>query len=68
MRTLYPELKADAEGITTAGGCEYSRKLTKLRNRLACARNWYQFEETFPGAILALIPCATGDLSISIDQ
>ncbi|EPE34351.1 hypothetical protein GLAREA_10045 [Glarea lozoyensis ATCC 20868] len=68
MQTLYPDLSPDSEGITTAGGCEYTRKLTKLRNRLACARNWYQFEETFPGAILALIPCATGDLSISIDH
>lgn len=68
MRTLYPDLQPDSEGSTTAAGCEYNRKLTKLRNRLSCARNWYQFEQEFPGAILALIPCAAGDLSISIDQ
>ncbi|RDW80799.1 hypothetical protein BP5796_05497 [Coleophoma crateriformis] len=68
MRTLYPDLQPDPEGSVSATGCEYNRKLTKLRNRLSCARNWYQFEQEFPGAILALIPCAAGDLSISIDH
>nr|WOZ30796.1 McfJ [Coleophoma empetri] len=68
MRTLYPDLQPDPEGSSSATGCEYNRKLTKLRNRLSCARNWYQFEQEFPGAILALIPCAAGDLSISIDH
>ncbi|RDW69676.1 hypothetical protein BP6252_08696 [Coleophoma cylindrospora] len=68
MRTLYPDLQPDPEGSVSTTGCEYNRKLTKLRNRLSCARNWYQFEQEFPGAILALIPCAAGDLSISIDH
>ncbi|KAL4768690.1 hypothetical protein BDW60DRAFT_115568 [Aspergillus nidulans var. acristatus] len=64
MQMLYPDLKpAVAEGKD----CMYSRKLTKLRNRLSCARNWYRFEQAFPGAILALIPCA-GRFSVSIDQ
>ncbi|RDW83778.1 uncharacterized protein DSM5745_04104 [Aspergillus mulundensis] len=63
MQMLYPDLKPAADGKD----CVYSRKLTKLRNRLSCARNWYRFEQAFPGAILALIPCA-GRFSVSIDQ
>jgi len=68
MQKIYPGLTPlpVAEDRQT-NDCMYSRKLTQLRNRLSCARNWYTFEHTFPGAILALIPCA-GRYSISIDK
>ncbi|PYI32550.1 hypothetical protein BP00DRAFT_445577 [Aspergillus indologenus CBS 114.80] len=69
MQMLYPGLTpvpAEASNRST-NECVYTRKLTRLRNRLSCARNWYPFEHTFPGGILALIPCA-GRYSISIDQ
>ncbi|KAL3470129.1 hypothetical protein BJX99DRAFT_264511 [Aspergillus californicus] len=59
MHMLYPDL--------TPQDSLYSVRLTKLRNRLSCARNWYKFEQAFPGGILALIPCA-GRFSVSIDQ
>ncbi|KAL3429910.1 hypothetical protein BDV09DRAFT_200160 [Aspergillus tetrazonus] len=64
MQMLYPDLKP---AVAESKDCVYSRKLTKLRNRLSCARNWYKFGQAFPGAILALIPCA-GRFSVSIDQ
>ncbi|KAL3444262.1 hypothetical protein BJX65DRAFT_311040 [Aspergillus insuetus] len=76
MRMLYPDLKpSPGEAREQQSGhvnrrtqeCVYTRRLTKLRNRLSCARNWYKFQQTFPGGILALIPCA-GRFSISIDQ
>nr|QIW91882.1 HYP [Phialomyces arenicola] len=67
MQMLYPGLEPVPEGNRSSQDCVYSRKLTKLRNRLSCARNWYQFEQTFRWGILALIPCA-GRFSISIDQ
>ncbi|KAL2797319.1 hypothetical protein BJX66DRAFT_335220 [Aspergillus keveii] len=76
MRMLYPDLKPlPGETREQQAGhvnkrtqeCVYTRRLTKLRNRLSCARNWYKFQQTFPGGILALIPCA-GRFSISIDQ
>ncbi|RAH46297.1 uncharacterized protein BO95DRAFT_494934 [Aspergillus brunneoviolaceus CBS 621.78] len=69
MQMLYPGLTpipAESSNRST-NDCVYTRKLTRLRNRLSCARNWYPFEHTFPGGILALIPCA-GRYSISIDQ
>ncbi|KAJ5964337.1 uncharacterized protein N7479_004213 [Penicillium vulpinum] len=68
MQILYPGLTPPPVGESRKNNdCMYTRKLTQLRNRLSCARNWYTFEHTFPGAILALIPCA-GRYSISIDQ
>lgn len=68
MQMLYPNLTPLSPGESrSTSDCMYTRKLTQLRNRLSCARNWYTFEHTFPGAILALIPCA-GRYSISIDQ
>ncbi|KAL4865753.1 hypothetical protein BDV12DRAFT_145551 [Aspergillus spectabilis] len=70
MQMLYPDLKPAVVGEAnnrTTQECVYSRRLTKLRNRLSCARNWYKFEQSFPGGILALIPCA-GRFSVSIDQ
>lgn len=68
MQMLYPNLTPLPRGDSrSTSDCMYTRKLTQLRNRLSCARNWYTFEHTFPGAILALIPCA-GRYSISIDQ
>ncbi|KAJ5618101.1 hypothetical protein N7537_003215 [Penicillium hordei] len=68
MQMLYPGLTPLPVGESRqTNDCMYARKLTQLRNRLSCARNWYTFEHTFPGAILALIPCA-GQYSISIDQ
>ncbi|KAL3485297.1 hypothetical protein BJX62DRAFT_243082 [Aspergillus germanicus] len=76
MRMLYPDLKPlPGETREQQAGhankkrqdCVYTRRLTKLRNRLSCARNWYKFQQSLPGGILALIPCA-GRFSISIDQ
>jgi hypothetical protein len=67
MEILYPGLKPISKVPHSTPDCEYSRKLAKLKNRLSCARNWYQFEEKFGSGILALIPCA-GRYSVSIDQ
>lgn len=65
MRILYPNLAPKSAGGARSEA--YTRKMAKMKNRLSCARNWYQFEQTFSLPILALIPCG-GTFSISIDQ
>ncbi|KAL7906644.1 hypothetical protein GGI35DRAFT_487758 [Trichoderma velutinum] len=45
----------------------HQKTAAKLKSRLACARNWYQFSNTFSPGILALIPSG-GEYRISIDQ
>ena len=63
MTVLYPNLGT----ANTKEENEYARKRRKLRSRLACARNWYNFQEKFSAGILALIPCG-GEFGISIHQ
>lgn len=55
MKLLYPNLKGPMDNETDDSK-RYQRLLLKLKNRLACARNWHQFAEHFSIGILAVIP------------
>ncbi|RFU74500.1 hypothetical protein TARUN_7738 [Trichoderma arundinaceum] len=58
---VHPEYNASKKSTI------YQKTAAKLKSRLACARNWYQFSDTFSPGILALIPSG-GEYRISIDQ
>lgn len=58
---VHPEYNASKDSAI------HQKTAAKLKQRLACARNWYQFSDTFSPGILALIPSG-GEYHISIDQ
>lgn len=67
MKTLYPHLRTSSKDAMKDRDKSYERLLSKLKNRLACARNWQQFADQYSIGILAVIPSGSRS-GISSDQ
>ena len=57
MAESYPHLKQPRRDKSAFTDAEYRDRLSKLQNRLSCARNWHALQQKCSPGILALVPC-----------
>ncbi|MCJ1475014.1 hypothetical protein MMC13_003674 [Lambiella insularis] len=67
MAESYPHLKQPRRDKSAFTDAKYRDRLSKLQNRLSCARNWHALQQKCSPGILALVPCG-GEFQIQIDR